>query len=595
MNKKQNQLLGWLLISALFVGYLYFFGPKPKEKEEIAIKSPPQKIVEKSAIDTFKEALTTPVQKEENQIVLENDLMYVTFSTQGGHIKEVTLKKYKNYDGNPLVLLNKSSKARFLLPTADGAIDTQACTFEVVEPTLSKEEKQSGKQSIVFLCYLDSEKKRFIKHTFSLKPGRYTVEHQVETAGITWDDLSEKKPTFQWYQEMFRLEKDTVNSRREATVYYHQAHNNKVTYLNATQSKEQVKKLDKPLTWVTANQKFFTAGIASSVPFQGGEMILYPLQGDDECLKKVGMSLTLDSTKVLSPEQNIEADFTLYFGPNKYDCLYGVGSKFEENYYLGITPFRQITKYLLLPFTDYLSQYIEHYLLVLLILLLILTLLQLPFTYKNYILEIQQQALAPFIKRIKERYDQDPMQAQIQESKLKSKAGISMLTSFIGMPLQIAIFIVSMNLVRYHIGFRQSTFLWMEDLSTYDSLIVLPFHIPLLGKHISIVSLIASFVMMLPALLKNRQNESTAEGAMLQYMLPVILFFALNKASAAFNIYRILSSLISFIPKILFKFTIKKEPIQQAVLDKLMTKEKEGASGPPRAQKRLTQRQKKDK
>ena len=577
MTKQQNQFVGWALLSMLILGYFHYFSPAPQENESQNTKTPPQALVN-SAISQLKNKLHAPSAPQGNDILLENNVMKVTLSTQGGHVKQVALKNYKNYDGSPLIVVNEANRIGMSLTTQEGTIHTQACVFEALK-------EQNDKLSLIYR--LPGKQERYIKHTFSLDQDSYRLDCHVEVKGINLSTLPKDHPVLIWYQEMRRLEKDPILSRKETTLYYYQADRNKVTYLSANNTKEQEQKLETPTGWVSANQKFFSSGVASATPFKETVLISNPAQDDNEDLiKELGMQLTLDPATLQKGTL-----LTFYFGPNQYDCLQNIAPKFDENYYLGITPLRQINKYIILPATKYLEGYFNHYLLILLVLLIILTLLQLPLTYQTYLLEIKQKALEPMIAKIKEQYQDDPLQSQIKEGQLKTKAGISLAGTFLSALLQLPIFFTIMNFVKYNIGFRQESFLWMEDLSTYDSVIHFSFRLPFLGSHISVIALLASFVMLIPSWLKTRHKSSSPEEKMMQYAVPLVFFFALNSYSSAFNLYRMISQIITLVPKFFFRLTVKEEPIRQAVLARLA--QKETVTTPPRAQKRFAKRQKK--
>ena len=576
MNKQQSRFFGFSLLSVLMVTYLHYFSPTPDNKD--AQETPKEAVqpVITSEIDKLKKKLKPHTSVKGDDHVLENEVMKVTLSEQGGHIKQVVLKQYKNYDGSPLVVLNHEHRIGMSLPHQGKTLHTDACVFET-------QHEEDGKISLLYK--VDGSSEHYIKHTFSLDEDTYRVDCEVALKGISCSQ--DNAPTLSWYQPMKLLEKDASISRRETTLYYYQADRNKVTYLKANSKKEQKEEIKTPLGWVSANQKFFTSAVASATPFQAASLISNPIESEEEqkLLKELGMQLTLDA-KALQKGSKL----TFYFGPNKYEALHGIGPKFEENYYLGFTPVRQINKYLVVPATKYLEGYLHHYLLILLVFLLILTLLQLPFTYKAHLLEIKQKALEPMIAEIKERYQDDPLQAQMKEGQLKTKAGISLAGSFISAILQLPIFFTMMNFIRYNIGFRQASFLWMEDLSTYDSILQFPFRVPLLGAHLSLIALLASFVMLIPSWLKTRHKNTTTEENIMQYALPLVFFFALNSYSSAFNLYRVISQTLTLVPKSIFRLIIQEEPIQKEVLARL--DQKETGSTTPRAQKRFAKRQK---
>lgn len=587
MTKEQNQYVGWALFSVLLIGYFHFFSPVSTKKETEKEQEVATQTVTTSAASQLKKALSPLFSSKKKYVTLENDLMTMMISPQGGHVQKVILKNYKNYDGSPLVIVNEESGIGMSLPTKEGQFYTQSCQFEATSDHVVVTDTGQGSLSLIYRDPNDPE--RYIKHTFTLQKGSYKVGCEVEVKGFDIDTTSDSQPTLIWYQQMRRLEKDAIMSRREVVSYYYLADKDKVSYFSP-RKKEKVETVQDPIGWMTISQKFFTTSIITGIPFQEAELISNSItdKKDPDVLKEVGVKLTL------APEtfKNGLANFTFYFGPSEQTLLKGIAPKFEENRFMGVTPVRQINKYLIIPMSDYLEGYVDHCLLVLLLLLLLLALLQLPLLYHNYILEVKKKALAPMIADLKAKYKDDPAKAEMKETQLKNKAGLFSVWSILSSMLPVVIWTTMLYFIRYNIHFRQVSFLWMEDLSTYDSLIHLPFRIPFLGAHISLAALLASFVMMMAVLLrKNKSASSSSEEKAIQYIFPLILLVFFNSYSVTLHLYRMMSQLINLIPKLFFKRIVDEGPIHEAVLARLA--EKETGSKLPRTHMRFQKRKKK--
>ncbi|MEM7362064.1 MAG: membrane protein insertase YidC [Bacteroidota bacterium] len=592
MSKKQNQLIGWALLSLLFVGYVQVFNKPPKGKSiqtQTEATSDSQDTAHKEPSFMGEEELAINAEQGK-EVTLKNEKIKVTFSTQGGCIKAIELHDYTSYDDyqkgekQPLKLLT-GSRFDLVIPTPQGVIHTKDCLFEEV--------KSDDSQQITFIYRIPNQKNAYIRQNFSLNKADYQLSCQVETRGIELTPESEGV-ILRWAQEVRRTERDAEINKKDVVTYYQLTNKNKVKYSGYRNKKKEVTELSEHVGWVASNTKFFNTGIIFEQPAQKATLTSLPVNNkqDPDLLKKVGMAFTLDRDQLLE-EGHIS--FKLYCGPNIQQDLKTINApRYKENYYLGTIPFWYISQYFLLPIAKKLQDYTSSYLLILLVLLLILTLIQLPLTYHNYLNSIREKALTPMIAQIKKSSPEDPLKVQMEERKLRNRAGIGFsIWNLFGMVFQIPMFIIMLNFINYNIGFRQASFLWIKDLSTYDSILRLPFRVPYFGySHISLVALLGSIGMLLPTWIKNRKKEKSNEESMMQY-LPAILFFLLfNGYSAAFNIYRVISRLLNFIPTLFFGFFVDQEKVFQIVANNL-AKNPSPASTISRAHKRMMKKQKK--
>ena len=516
--------------------------------------------------------------------------MKVTLSTQGGYVKAIELLGYSSYDeykkkGNHPLKLLTGSCFDFVIPTEQGTIHTKDCLFKQV--------KSDNPRQVTFVYEIPNQKEAYIRQTFSLKKTDYQVTCHIETTGIQLASET-KAPLLRWRQDVRRTEKDAEINQKEAAIYYQLADPNKVKYSGYRNKKEEVQEITQRVGWVTFNTKFFSTGIIFEQPAQKATLLSNPItdKKDPTRLKEVGMEVTLDRGELIEKRG---ITFDIYCGPNTQEDLGAVGApKFEENYYLGITPFRQINKYLLLPATKKLEGYTPNYLVILLLLLLILTLIKLPFTYHSYLNAIKEKTLAPMIAQIKQRYPEDPLKVQIEKRKLRNRAGMGFsIWTLLAAFAQIPVFITMMDFIKYNIGFRQASFLWIDDLSIYDSILKLPFRVPYFGfSHISLVALLAALGMFIPTWIKNRKKQLRTEEKIMQCMPSTLFFLLFSSHSAAFFIYRVTSQVLNLIPTFCFRFFVNEKLIQQKVGDNL-AKSATPISSSSRAHKRMMKKKKK--
>ena len=583
MNKKISELLGMSLLVTLMLSYFHLFNTPKKTTEPVQL--PQEQLHTRS-----KELRDKVVKKkglQRDDVILENECLHITFSRLGGHIKQVILKKHKDQEGSPLVLLNSNSGIGYRIPTERGVIKTSECVFEASNLHTKVAGDKQTRLSFTYHLPSKGNEKRRITHTFTLSGNSYQLDHQLAVDGIDFKAVPGAALQFIWYQGVNNLEKDPDISRKETTLYYHLAKGNKVSYLKAHNTKEIAKEMEQPLTWICTSHKFYLAGIIADerTPFIDGTLLSNPVKdpANKELIKEIGIKLSMAQ----KARKRASHHLRFYFGPKDYTLLQGVAPKFEENYYLGFPPIKQFSKYVILPITKFMEKHVGNYLLILLILILILKIFQLPFAYHTYRFNVKKKALQPLIAKVKEQYKDDPTRGQMEQLQLQRKAGIG-LGPIIPTLLQIPIFFSILNFIRYNIGFRQVSFLWMQDLSAYDDLIKLPFHVPMLGSHISLIALIASIAMIIPLWFKKRGEEASSQERIFQFILPLLLFFVFNSFSAAWHLYRLITQVVDLIPTLIFRLTVDEAPIKQEVMERLAQSTK--ASKVPRAHARYTKR-----
>ncbi|HCW08300.1 MAG TPA: membrane protein insertase YidC, partial [Cytophagales bacterium] len=266
-----------------------------------------------------------------------------------------------------------------------------------------------------------------------------------------------------------------------------------------------------------------------------------------------------------------------YFGPSDYRILNDVTEGFSRNVYLGWPPVIWVNKFLVMPIFNFLQNYISNYGVIILLLVLFMKLLLTPLTYSSYMGMAKMRLLKPELDAIKEKNGDNMTQAQQDQMKLYQQAGVNPFAGCIPLLLQFPILISIFYLFQYTIDLRQKPFLWAEDLSTYDSILNLPFSIPFYGSHISL------FVLLMTAssIIYQWQNNqlSTVEGPMksMGYITPVIFMFVLNSFSAGLSYYYFISNLITFAQQAIIKRFVDETKIK-SILDENRKKHAAGTS-----------------
>jgi len=248
---------------------------------------------------------------------------------------------------------------------------------------------------------------------------------------------------------------------------------------------------------------------------------------------------------------------TYYYGPNKLGNLNKVAPGFKENLYLGWPVVKWINEYVIISLFSFLEKYFSSYGIIIIILVFIIKMVLTPLTYKSHISMAKTKALAPEIEEIKKNYkekhgeDIDPQKMQAEQMKLYQQVGVNPLSGCIPMLLQMPILFALFQFIPHAVELRHKSFLWATDLSTFDSIISWSGNIPLVtsfyGNHISLFTLLMTASTILYTWI-NAQSTAQLQGPMktMQYLMPVIFMFVLNKFPAGLTFYYFVSNIVSF-------------------------------------------------
>ncbi len=535
------------------------------------------------SLEHFRQQVLNTELDSESHVVLKNEKVEITFSPLGARIISVRLPGYHSYDDmdSDLEFVRPGELEHTVsLPIGEGeSFNSRDTLFDVSMQPYELDGKVG--QKLIFTYKLPGEGEEKIQICYVLLNGEYGLDYNINCEGIGFrDDKRELSATF--LRKMHCLEKDSEVNSKEALLYY-RSENGKVNYLRGSKKEDQEQFVGN-ITWIASRQHYFTTGFIPKTSVDGCRLAIDSLLEGDQ-LKESAVQFVLNGS--LMEEQGYS--FQFYFGPNKYSTLDGVAQDFRENLYLGPAILKHVNRYVILPISEMLEGYIPNFMIVFLIILMIFKLLQIPFSYYKHILSIKRKLLKPRILEIKEKFKNESNRASVEENELSRRAGLFSLWIFFGILVQVPIFGSLLSFTKYFISFRQVSFFWIEDISTYDTLIKLPFRVFFLGDHLSLTPIILSLVSVIPFFLKSGE-ESSAEQEICALRYFIILFPLIfwNSQAAAFLIYRIFTQIIDFILEKVFKYTIDEEPFKKDINEAL--KKNDVSSGVSRSQARLQKR-----
>ncbi|MBV6646752.1 MAG: membrane protein insertase YidC [Cyclobacteriaceae bacterium] len=570
----KNQFAGLILMLVLLTVYFTFFAPDPVQPTpevdgttssievdttsspsamtDAAIEAPSDSVANK--LKELKYGLFSSVASgQERPFSLETNTLRVDFSNKGGSIQTVELKEFEAHNGGPLLLKDaKNSEIDIYFEHLSRRINLADLYF-------SQSQKDLGDSTEVrFSLAITADQSLDLIYT--LFDEGYEIGFRMESKGFE-KAIDAKNIDFFWKSKLNRLERDLTDSRNRTTVRYRSMEGD-VDYLDATSKGHEEKSLSSNINWVAFKRKFFTSAIIAKKSFQSLFITSDVNEADTAFSKYVTMQMEIPFTDIAANQ----ALFKFYFGPNRYKSLDAVAPSFSENINLGWSVLSVVNKYLIIPIFRFLEGFIPNYGIIIIVMVLVIRLLLSPLTYRSHISMAKMRVLKPELDAIKEKHDGDMQKAQSEQMELYRKVGINPLSGCIPVVLQFPILVSLFYFIPAAIEFRLESFLWSSDLSTYDSILTLPFNIPFYGDHVSLFTLLMAGSTILYTMANSQMTSVQGPMKTMQYIMPVMLLFFFNSYPSGLSYYYFVTNLVSFGQIALFRKFIDESKIK-AILD----------------------------
>ncbi len=476
---------------------------------------------------------------KEETFVLENELVKIYFSSKGGRIKEVFLKKYNKINsdtaGNDLVtpvrlLEDERNRFEFELPVAN-AMNGKVATGE-----LYYKASQSG-NSITFRA--DAGQGSFFEQRYTLAPDNYSLDYQVNTNG-----LAQNQVRLQWVNHLDKLEKNQTYERTMSSVYFKKADDN-TDYCDC-RANDQENLGTTPVKWFAHSNQFFNTALVaqnfSFTEFVGETIVQTDMDPDLKILK----------TSALVPLTNGSANMLIYSGPNEFARLKAFDNNLQDIIPFGASLFGGINRWIIHPILDVLLSVVGKAGIVILLLTLIVKLLVYPLTYRMVLSQAKMSALKPKLESLKKKFGDDQQAMSVETMKLYSEFKVNPLGGCLPVLLQMPIWFALYRFFPAAIEFRQESFLWAADLSSYDVAFKLPFMMPGFGTHISAFTLIwvattlwYTWYSMKQMDTSTMQNDQMKVMKYMQYLMPVMFMFFFNSFASGLTLYLCFSNILN--------------------------------------------------
>lgn len=613
MDKKT--ILGIVVVAALFLGFAYF-NTKQQEKyqqemaayqayqDSVAAATRPvvpvvpvadstavaasdtaapeaaanaADAVRRQQVAALGEYLAGARDAEAEEFTVENDVMIVTFSTRGGRITGVTLKDYTKYaprgKRDQLIELMDPASARFDLSfyVKNGLNNVKVNTMDYVFRAQPEQVEGDARRVVMRLpvaadAWLEYE---YLIYNKQVPERDYLVDFNVRLVNMAPQMANQASIGIDWSNNSYQNEKGFQNENMYTTISYRFPGESSIEDLGMSE-KSKSKSISTSVNWVAFKQQFFSSVMIAPENFSYADMKFTTAEKGSGYIKDFSAKLTVPYTA-----QTDHYNFAFYFGPNKYAILKHVATTegddelhLERLIPLGWGIFGWVNRWFVIPVFDFLRQFIPSFGLIILILAVLVKVIISPLTYKSYISTAKMRVIKPEVDELAKKYprQEDAMKRQQATMELYKKAGINPMGGCIPLLIQMPIIIAMFRFFPASIELRGQHFLWADDLSSYDSVLSLPFNIPFYGDHVSLFALLMTVALFAFSYINYQQTASSQPQMagmkfMMVYLMPVMMLLWFNSYSSGLTYYYFLANILTIGQTLVIRRMIDDEKI----------------------------------
>lgn len=594
MKIDKNTIIGLILMALVMGGYMWYQNTTAKKmQEQRAIEAQTEAIAqhksdsiesvqkEKKAkklieqINDSTSSLFQARQQNDGQTVLENELLKITIANKGGQIARAELKDptYKDQKGKQVVLFdNNESNMRLLF---DGKEDN------IVTDELYFTPKNASKSSVTMsLPIADGS----IDIMYKLVPNSYILEMSVKANNLQgFFPTKTKSFDIEWSENMRQQEKGFEFENRYSTITWRTTNNDTDELSSAGADKEEDNFKDN-LQWVAFKTQFFSQILIADSEFKPSSFKQKQFKKEEQKDIKYLKNYVAEMSTDFDPSGKSVSQMKMYLGPNKFSTLRNNEKLCNDErdldlqsiVYLGWPLIKYINRFFMLYLFDWMTSWGINMGIVLIILTLLIKCAVFPLMRKSFLSSARMRVLKPKVDELAKKYPnkEDAMKKQQETMQLYSQYGVSPMGGCLPMLIQMPIWIALFNFIPNAIELRGQSFLWAEDLSTYDDVINWGTNIPFIGNHISLFCVLWCISTIVNTWITMRQQKDTMTSEQAQqmkmmqwmsYIMPVVFFFSFNDYSSGLNLYYFFSGLLS----ILMMWFLRKTTNDDKLLAKL--------------------------
>jgi YidC/Oxa1 family membrane protein insertase len=597
------QFIGFVLIAMILTWMLYVNRPEEgaspvpePQKTEAASEqkkvAPPlqlndslQKVNFQSTFGIFSNWMTD--QGASTQRLENNDLL-LEVNPKGGLLTLVQLKEYTDYLDQPLELVKEGNNAfNVQFTTKDGRrLNTKDFYFS---PQLSTD---NGKQVLSLKAAVAPN--QYLEFVYAIDTDNFLVDFSVQSTGIANLLDSSEPAILSWETSAYRNSKsiDYEGRYTELTYGYEE---DKVDYLSLAGSDEES---PEAVRWISFRQHFFSAILVPSKPIDRLTVTSDNL-ADDESLdevftKKFGVLIPLNYQS-----GEFSSQFEYYFGVTDYETLKSYDRDLESSIPLGWGIFGWLNRFIFLPLFGFLSSFLPHGIAIVLM-TIIVRLAMSPVTYKSYVSQIKMKVLRPEIEELNKKYKDNAVKRQQETMSLYNRAGANPMAGCIPALLQLPVFYALFTFFPVAFELRKKSFLWADDLSSYDSILDLGFSIPFYGDHVSLFPILASIAIFFYTQMTTGQQAMPQQPGMpnmkiIMYLMPLMMLFFFNNYASGLSLYYFVSNLLTIFLMLVIKNYIIDDKKIHAKIEENKKKPKKAGGFSARLQKAMEEAEKQKK
>lgn len=580
-NMDKNTIIGFVLIALILVGFSVMNSPSKEElarqqrvndsiamveqakqqqvqqleqQKSVALTDTAKNVSDSTALTDVFGPFDVAAKGSKEIVTLENEVVKLSFSTLGGRIVSAELKNYKTHDSLPLVLFTEAeSNMGFTISTSNNRVINTAGLYFVPEGGVSKD--KSGNQTLTMR--LKTSTGAFLDYIYTLPANEYMLGFSVKASNMnTILPAGVRSLDMQWASKIHQQEKGYKFEERYSQIHYKFVGDD-VEKMSESSDDEQ--KLTTKVKWISYSDQFFSSIFIADDAFTSTNLVSKRENEGSGYLKSYNSEMAV----AFDPTGKTATNFRLYVGPNQYKILSSYDDELKGDNKLQLNKiiplgwgiFGWVNRFAIIPMFNFFSNYISNFGIIILLMTLVIKFVLFPLTFKSYMSSAKMRVLKPEIDEINARIPADKMaERQKATMELYKKVGVSPMSGCLPTLLQMPILFAMFSFFPAAIELRQESFLWADDLSSYDAIFSWTTYIPLVttyfGNHISLFTLLMTAVSILYTKL-NMANTTTTDqmgGAMMKwmmYLMPVFFMFMFNSYASGLTYYYFLSTLIS--------------------------------------------------
>ena len=587
------QFIGFILIALIMTWMLYNQQPveeTPSAPQETEVeKATPESRVVSDSIQqvqyqaTYGDFARLAQPNGDELVVLENEELYIAVDPHGAQLNTVKLKNFTEYQGKPLFLVQDNQKINYQFTTLDGrTLNTQDLYFS---PYLTKKD---GKTELQLKAELGAQ--QFFAFVYALDDAGYVLDFSIQSQGLSTVVNNRLPHRFTWDLDAFRNSRSIEYENRYTELTYAYA-DDKVDNLSLSGADQEE---ESNIRWIGYKQHFFSSILIPARPIEKVAFASEDLSGESALEER--FTKRYESTFELEVAGDFIENYQWYFGPTEYKTLALYESGIEEIVDFGWGIFGWINRAVFTPLFSFLSSFLP-YGIAIIVMTILVRLAMSPVTYKSYLSQIKMKVLKPEVDEINAKYKDDAVKRQQEVMALYGKAGANPMAGCLPALLQLPVFYALFSFFPVAFALRQKSFLWADDLSSYDSVLSLPFSIPFYGDHVSLFPILASIAIFIYTMMTAGQQQAPQQPGMpnmkiIMYLMPLMMLFFFNNYASGLSLYYFISNLLTIALMLVIKNFIVDENKIHLQLEENKKKPKKAGGFTARLQKAMEEAEK---